>query len=103
MELIDRDRSRPTAGSKEASGRGRFRKLQFCNFWVPTQVEPQRFLAQLEIVATLLRVDLTDRSYRNNFTPNYRVLFDRPGPGMLIKNTKGRVGVDASSRGLVEN
>eukprot|EP00439_Symbiodinium_sp_Y106_P026098 s2197_g3.t1 len=41
------------------------------------QVEPQRFLAQLEIVATLLRVDLTDRSYRNNFTPNYRVLFDR--------------------------
>jgi len=48
------------------------------------QVEPQRFLAQLEIVATLLRVDLTDRSYRNNFTPNYRVLFDRPGRRLYI-------------------
>ncbi|CAE7405156.1 panB, partial [Symbiodinium pilosum] len=47
-------------------------------------VEPQRFLAQLEIVATLLRVDLTDRSYRNDFTPNYRVLFDRPGRRLYI-------------------
>mmetsp|Transcript_40416 Transcript_40416/g.93801 ORF Transcript_40416/g.93801 Transcript_40416/m.93801 type:complete len:532 (-) Transcript_40416:21-1616(-) len=49
-----------------------------------SQAEPQRVLAQLEIVSVLLKVDLTDRDYRNDFTPNYRVLFDRPGRRLYI-------------------